>query len=411
MEKLKVSTVTIHLVGWLLFLSFPIVFTHAGESSSDLSGLLFNSAYWEFCICYFLLFYFNSLILIPRLFLEKKYLIYAFIIFILFVSVYFLKPFDRLLNQNSSAFQGHNKAMRMEGEPPDFERQEMPPDHQDGPMRFKGMPPEPQRKDRPFRNTPFPDTRSGTYQYHKPPPGFGPPPEGGRMRHIDTTSIFMFIMVVALSTAIEITRKWNLTESRALLAEAGKANAELSFLKAQINPHFLFNTLNNIYTLAVTDSEHTADSIMKLSNIMRYVTDEVSEDFVLLQNEIDCIENYIDLQRLRIGKTTEIEYSVTGNTSNKVVAPLIFMTFIENIFKYGISKQDHSKLIIRINILSDHINLFCQNSIYNTVTADSRKGIGIQNTRQRLEHLYPGKQVLKIDSADNLYTVDLTLYN
>src|SRR6202008_3873902 len=111
------------------------------------------------------------------------------------------------------------------------------------------------------------------------------------------TSLFIFIMIIALSTAAVINQQWRLTEQRAIQAEVDKANAELSFLKAQINPHFLFNTLNNIYTLAINNNEHTADSIMKLSNIMRYVTDEVGEDFVPVQNELDCIDNYIELQR------------------------------------------------------------------------------------------------------------------
>jgi LytS/YehU family sensor histidine kinase len=144
---------------------------------------------------------------------------------------------------------------------------------------------------------------------------------------------------------------------------------------------------------------------------MRYVTDEVSEDFVPLQNEIDCINNYIDLQRLRIGKRTEIDYNVTGNATNKIIAPLVFMTFIENIFKYGISKQENSKLVVNINIEDDKVTLFCQNPVYHTVGNNGRRGIGIQNTKQRLEHLYPGKHLLNISNENNLYSVTLTLYS
>src|SRR6185295_1741253 len=114
----------------------------------------------------------------------------------------------------------------------------------------------------------------------------GPPHDPGpKSMRIDIVSIFLYIMTIALGMAIQVTRQWRTSLQQVARAEADKAQAELSFLKAQINPHFLFNTLNNIYTLAITKNEKTADSIMKLSNIMRYVTDDVSEHFVPLQLE------------------------------------------------------------------------------------------------------------------------------
>lgn len=133
------------------------------------------------------------------------------------------------------------------------------------------------------------------------PPGRKPPPPPANERagaHFDVVSVFLFFMLVALGVAIQTVERLHNSEKRALQAETDKANAEFSFLKAQINPHFLFNTLNNIYSLAVTESEHTPDAIMKLSNIMRYVTDEVTEDRVPLESEAACIQDYIDLQRL-----------------------------------------------------------------------------------------------------------------
>lgn len=398
MQKIKATTIAIHLAGWLLFLSFPLVFIHAEESGSSIFKLVFDLNYWEFSLCYIALFYINSLFLIPRLFLKKKYLDYALIIVLLLAGVYFFQPFDRLLRNSNS---NRNFSAQQFSDPG---RPGMPPQMRDGmPPPPPDMPNQSDSSRQAFRKPPI-EGQQGTRR-------LGPPPPNGRVRHIDTTSLFIFVMIMALSTAVEITREWNTTERRASLAEAGKANAELSFLKTQINPHFLFNTLNNIYTLAVTGNEYTADSIMKLSNIMRYVTDEVTEDFVPLQNEIDCIDNYIDLQRLRIGKKTEIDYSVEGNAENKVVAPLIFMTFIENVFKYGISKQEHSKLTIQISIDNDKLHLFCQNPDYSNKSTQNRHGIGIKNTLQRLEHLYPGRHKLDMNTQNNHYTVNMTLYN
>src|SRR6202000_509115 len=168
--------------------------------------------------------------------------------------------------------------------------------------------------------------------------------------NVDMVGMFLFIMIMGLSIAVSTVEKWQLTEQKMVKAEAGKAQAELSFLKAQINPHFLFNTLNNIYALSVTEDKNTPASIMKLSNIMRYVTDEVTENVVSLQSEIDCINNYIDLQRLRLGKKTTLNFVITGTITDQKIAPLVLMTFIENVFKYGISKHEDARIDMSLDI-------------------------------------------------------------
>ncbi len=256
-----------------------------------------------------------------------------------------------------------------------------------------------------------------------PPPGFAhyPPPFPGQMRpgnrppgdhpptRFDAVSIFLFIMILALSIAVKISALLQKTEQRVVRAEADKTNAELSFLKAQINPHFLFNTLNNIYSLAITKSEHTADGIMKLSNIMRYVTDDITEDYVSLQSEIDCVSDYIDLQRLRLGKNDQIDFVVSGDQELLKIAPLILMPFVENVFKYGISKHEESPIVIKLFSGQQSIRFFCSNKIYPVNKKMDRTGIGLSNTRQRLQHLYPGKHVLNIVTENDYYTVSLTL--
>jgi LytS/YehU family sensor histidine kinase len=204
-------------------------------------------------------------------------------------------------------------------------------------------------------------------------------------------------------------QEWQMTEQRAIRAEADKATAELSFLKAQINPHFLFNTLNNIYTLAVMKDDNAPDSILKLSNIMRYVTDDAMADFVTLQSEIDCINDYIELQRLRLGEKTKVNFDVSGDIENKKIPPLILMTFVENVFKYGISKHHKSDIIIKLKGDYNGISFFCQNSIFPEKDEKRRVGIGLKNTQQRLAHVYPGKHVLDINTDNKLYTVKLML--
>ncbi len=227
----------------------------------------------------------------------------------------------------------------------------------------------------------------------------------------DIVSVFLLAMVLLVVIADAAIKQAGLIEQRAIQAEADRANAELSFLKAQINPHFLFNTLNNIYSLAVTKNERTADAVMKLSNIMRYVTDGGDETMVPLQNENDCITDYISLQKLRLGDDFPIEFSVSGDVTGKTIPPLSLMTFVENAFKHGVSNHEQNNIIFKIVAQDKYIHFFAKNRLFSTARNTERTGIGIENTKKRLNVLYPEKHVLVIETKDGFYTVDLILYS
>ena len=345
-----------------------MLFVNSQSGNNDIFSILSSPYTWLFFITYIFIFYLNTWILLPQLYLKKKYFLYAVSILLLLAAVWILKPFDRLVtNRNPS-------------------------------VSIIEQRPKPPRGD-----------------FRKPPPGNPPgpprPQSGRRSPRVDVVSIFLFIMILALSLAIQIRQRLRLAEQRALKAEADKANAELSFLKAQINPHFLFNTLNNIYSLATVKSENTAESILKLSNIMRYVTDDIREEYVPLENEVAFISDYIDLQRLRLGDKMEVGFLVSGKISGKKIAPLMLMTFIENVFKYGISKHEPSAIDIQLTATSDMIRFFCQNKLYPAPRQAESTGIGIDNTKQRLQHLYPGKHELTIKTDNEKYTVLLILHD
>jgi two-component system LytT family sensor kinase len=365
MKRSGLPVIAIHLIGWILFLSLPVSFV-LSQSDTSFGQLLASAAFWQFCIFFLLLFYLNEYVLLPKLLHRGHKLMYLAVLLGLLVAVFFLQPFEKLNHRTG------------------------------GPRMENRMPP----ADTLFRQ---PQSRN---EFRQPHHG-GFQRRGGPIR-VDIISIFLFVMIIMFSLVSDITRRWRLTEERAIRAEADKANAELSFLKAQINPHFLFNTLNNIYSMAVTRNENTAPMLMKLSNIMRYVTD-VNDDYVSLQSEVDCISDYIDLQQLRLGKKVELQYSVTGNLENRKIAPLILMTFIENVFKYGISNHEHSLLIIRISAEKNAVIFFTQNRIFPGVRKDDRTGIGITNTEKRLQHLYPGKHKLDIRRENRMFTVELFL--
>lgn len=375
----KISHIFAHLASWLLFFSLVISFNLLSSGEQQSISSYFSRYYIQFYATYIFIFYCNLLFLIPYLYVRGRYILYIAAISLLLLGVYYTQPFDRIFNHNSSHQSGSQSQPQ-----PQFDR---PPPG--GPQ---------------FGRPPFDD--------HSRPPGppqaMNPPPPRNDSRQIDIVSIILFFMTWSLSTAMQIIRQLRFTEQRAMQAEADKAHAELSFLKAQINPHFLFNTLNNIYSLAVTNSQQTPEAIMKLSNIMRYMTDEVSNNFVSLENEIDCISNYIDLQRLRLNTGVSINFSVSGDLGNKQIAPLVLMTFIENVFKYGISSHEPSEIIIKLFVDERTIDFFCQNKVFPAKQME-REGIGINNTRQRLEHLYPSRHVLNIISSNDQYTVHLSL--
>lgn len=306
------------------------------------------------------IFYLNAYYLFPKLYFKKKYLLYGISIITLLVLIFTIKPFDQLMRLNR----------KPSSSAPIFK-----PNLQD-----------------PVKKTPLP----GTKDRHK---GY----------FFDINSLFIFLMVIGIGIALRTIKEWQLTEKRAILAEAEKANAELSFLKAQINPHFLYNTLNNIYTLCITGNEKAAESILRLSHIMRYVTDEAEADFVPLQGELDCIDDFIALQKIRLGKKVTLIYEVNGNAEGHQISPLILMTFIENVFKYGLSNHIETTIVIKIRIEAKLISFYAQNNVFENRNLNERKGLGISNTRQRLEHLYPGKYKLDIDDKNNIFTVSLQL--
>lgn len=189
-----------------------------------------------------------------------------------------------------------------------------------------------------------------------------------------------------------------------------KINAELSFLKAQINPHFLFNTLNSIYSLAIVKSDLTPTAIVKLSGMMRYVLSETSEKFVSLEKEMNYINNYIDLQEMRLGETAIVNYSFNGDLKNKVIAPLVLIPFIENAFKHGVNPEETSQIDIQISVSDNHVYLHVFNlKVPHRIDKESYSGIGLENGKNQLTYLYPNKHQLTIEENNFSFSVNLNL--
>ena len=185
---------------------------------------------------------------------------------------------------------------------------------------------------------------------------------------------------------------------------------ELALLRSQINPHFLFNTLNNIHAFSTRDPEKTSFAIIKLSEIMRYMLYEASHEKVMLDQELDYIRNFIALQKLRFQEMDFVSFTVEGNTAGIQIPPMIFLPFIENAFKHGTVGTTHA-IEIDLNCTRDRLLFRCKNQIKPPGETEQNRpgGLGIKNIRRRLEILFPGQHQLEIREEKNVYIVELNI--
>jgi len=241
------------------------------------------------------------------------------------------------------------------------------------------------------------------------PPNQGPPIPNGLERKQPPINIFeirdsfliQFITVTILSILLRL-------DNRLKEIQNEKLKAEVNYLKAQINPHFLFNTLNSIYALTLKKSDQAPWAVLRLSEMMRYVVTESDSEKVPLEYEIQYISDYIDLQKLRMGNHTDFSFEVKGDSSKKRIAPIILVNYVENAFKYGVNPDEPSKISIFIHIDSKGVELTVENKItvrQNDLTEQTNEGN--RNTKKRLDYFYPEKYKLNIDHRQDFYAVKL----
>jgi sensor histidine kinase YesM len=333
----KLLGVAAHFIGWLIFLSFPILLSPEPPQELQhkfgnlyLLPLFFNS------IVLIILFYFNYFVLIPKYLFTNRYIIY--ILFSLFCITITL----------------------------------------------------------------FVSSMIAVSFYHKPPHAmFMNPPAKRLLPMAFNNAILMFAITFLASIVLRLNNRWKLTEQERL-------RSELSSLKSQINPHFLFNTLNNIYAETLGKANNAAEMILKLSNMMRYTITEVHNDKVSLQKEFDYISDYIELQKLRLPPKISLKYMTIGEAHELEIAPLLLIPFVENAFKHGVNPELHSEIKVRLEIIKSELHL----SVFNKKvelekTIQETTGLGVENTRLRLNLIYPEKHLLIIEETDDDYSVSL----
>jgi two-component system, LytTR family, sensor kinase len=224
------------------------------------------------------------------------------------------------------------------------------------------------------------------------------------------TIVLSSIIMLGVTTTLKLLEEWYEKKEIAADLTRLKLEAELKFLKAQVNPHFLFNVLNNIYTLTYLEGKAAAPQVLKLSGLMRYMLYESNETLVPLNKEIEYINNYLDLQQLKNDNRAQVVFEVSGDTNQIKVAPLLFIPFFENAFKHGdVLNTSEGSLTSSIHISQHTLQFKIQNTFADNDRKDHVGGIGLENVRKRLALLYPDKHVLDIVSINNIFTVHLTI--
>jgi len=335
----KSSEILIHVLCWLVFLTLPVLM---GPSLPGSWEELFNPSATKDFVTFLLMigfFYLNYLVIIPKFYFRKKYFYFILISLVCFAVTVLLPAYFLHCSLEGSKPSMHG--------PPDG-----PPHH-------------------------FPHHKHHIFSFFE-------------MSH----NMFLFFAIFFVSLTIKLRDIWKQSEKE-------KLSSELLYLKSQINPHFLFNTLNSIYSLSITEKAPlTSIAIVKLSGMMRYVTTEVSADFVSLEKEIEYISNFIELQKIRFGNTAEIKFSMKGNFTGKKIAPLILIPFVENVFKHGVNPEENSDIQISMDINGSELKLTTYNKkVKRVIDIESKSGLGIENTKQRIELMYPEKHILLIQDT------------
>lgn len=226
-------------------------------------------------------------------------------------------------------------------------------------------------------------------------------------------NLFTILLVLGISTSLTLLQKWQTDATLRLSLEQAKTASELSFLKAQINPHFFFNTLNNIYALTLLDVETAREALHRLSRMMRYVLYDTQTSTTMLSKELAFVGDYIQLMQLRLTDKVTVTLNSPAPLLDRPIAPMLLLPFVENAFKHGVSALQPSQIQITIQQRQNQLVMDVRNTLFadKTPSLETGNGIGLTNTRRRLDLLYPNQYALEIDeqTPGGEYRVQLTL--
>jgi len=346
---------------WLVILAAPVLLFQNEEEIiwADVERM------WMNLFPFFVLFAINHVILIPFLLFKNKKLLYFFSV----VAVLVVFAFTMIFSQSGR-----------------YQRQNMLPPGMQAPAINQSGPPAPPRQ----LNPP-----------NRPQKPFNIPP-------LFNTIVISFL-VVGFDTGLRMMVRWSKLEQEKTLLEKENVQSQLAFLRTQISPHFFMNTLNNIHSQIDIDTEDAKDSIIKLSKLMRHLLYDSQEEKTSLSKEVEFIRSYINLMKLRYSDKVDIKIEVPEKLPEKQIPPLLFTSIIENAFKHGISYSNDSFIHLKMELADERLVFNLANSKAPKKNIEAQKGIGLENTRKRLDLLYAGKYSLDINDNESSFTVKLEI--
>lgn len=357
MRRVERYSILLHVIGWLLFFSVPFLAMPENRVLEKPQFMLFIIPMMLNNVFLMLFFYINLYYLVPNLLFKRHAGLYIFWLFVGFAGMV-------VLNMGISTII-IKPSMSVAASYPE-------------------MPPPPMPHDMPMPGTSaFPEL---------------------------IIPLVSYTLVGLMGTLLAFIRERIRNKEEKQQIEIEKTAAELAMLKLQISPHFLFNTLNNIRWLARQKSDKTEDAVVKLSTLLRYILYHTNEAKVLLIQEIKHLEDYIELQKMRLTERTSVHFRCDGEIHNFRIEPLIYIPFVENAFKYGVHNSRNSEINISIKVIDKHLTFVVENTVFESnIPSNEDSGIGIQNVQRRLEMFYPALHDLKIEQQEGKFLVNLKI--
>jgi two-component system, LytTR family, sensor kinase len=340
--------ITLHALAWtiLFFLPSYLLFISSGDDR------FFYIRFYSNALAYALIFYINYFWLLPKFFFARKKGWYFLSVVVLIVGIFFVLELS-----DNTLFSKENKKFNEEI-----------------------------NKIVKENDIPRPPQNWHIYNY-----------------------LFTSFLISGFSMGLKFSDKYRQNEKERKEAEKEKLNSELTLLKNQVSPHFFFNTLNNIYSLVEINTGDAQKAILQLSKMMRYMLYESENGNTLLSREIDFMKNYIELMKLRLSSRVPLSVTFPDKYNDVSISPLLFISFVENAFKHGISYREKSFIEITMTVAESVIHFHCRNSIHKEETTDTASGIGLENVRKRLLLLYPSNHTLSILTEGEIYDVQLKI--
>jgi len=353
--------ITLHILAWAIFIGLPLYSARRFQMGKD-----FLLIYYTFITINGLIFYINYLFLVPKFFFQKKKFKYYLSTLILLIFFYFVSDIS---NGLIFSYISENSNPEQFKRPPDEGRRPMPP-----------------RRGIIGAVNPFREAHIMSYA---------------------SSSLF----IIFFSLGLRVLERQTKIEKMQEQLEKEKLNSELALLKNQISPHFFFNTLNNIYSLIGINPDDSQKAVLRLSKLMRYLLYDSEQVDTKLNQEIDFMSNYIDLMKLRMSDKVTLSVSFPDKYEDLAMPPLLFIPFIENAFKHGVSYRSKSYIDIKLETEKNTIIFTCKNSIARKSDNIDKNitGIGLENVKRRLNLLFPGKHELVINKDENEFLVFLKI--